>query len=128
MAMFLLHIAFLLALGLFGAGLFLWHRGAQPTGGVLRIGGGILVVGAVLSALCVGYYGIRYQVQGDFDHAYAVHPPMDMGRMMGRGGMMGGAMKGRPELGRPEAGEEMARPPVSDSEHEAHHPEGAAPR
>jgi len=40
MAMFLLHIAFLLALALFGAGLVLWHRGAQPTAGVLRIGGG----------------------------------------------------------------------------------------
>jgi hypothetical protein len=132
MAMFLLHIAFLLALALLGAALVLWHRGAQPTAGVLRIGGGMLIAGAVLSALCIGYYGIRYHVQGDFDHAYAMHPPMDMGRMMGPGGMMRGGMMGGPgrsEMGRPDAGEEMARPPgVSESEHESHHPEGTAPR
>lgn len=131
MAMFLLHIAFLLALALVAAGLVLWHRGGEPTAGALRVGGGILVVGAVLSALCIGYYGIRYHVQGDFDHAYALHPPMDMGHMMGPG-MMGGGMMGGPgrsEMGRPDAGEEMARPPgVSESEHESHHPEGTAPR
>ena len=100
---------------------------------MLRIGSGILVAGAVLSALCVGYYGIRYHVQGDFDRAYALHPPMDMSGMMGpggmmeRGGMMGRGPMGGRQMGRPGAEEEMARPPGT-SEHEAHHPEGTAPR
>jgi hypothetical protein len=135
MAMFLLHIAWLLALAVLAAGLVLWRRGTQPADGVLRVGGGILVVGAVLSALCIAYYGIRYQAQGDFGHATPMHPPMEMGRMMGRGGMMGGGMMGRgpmggPAMGRPDApAEEMARPPgVSESEHEEHHPEATAPR
>jgi hypothetical protein len=132
MAMFLLHIAFLLALALFAAGIVLWHRGGQPTAGVLRIGGGIVMVGAVLSALCIAYYGIRYQVQGDFDRVYPAHPPMDMGHMMG-GGMMGRGMMGheaeRGSMDRPEMPREMPRAPEagpSESEHEAHHPEGAA--
>ena len=104
MAMFLLHIALLLALALVAAGLVLWHLGKQPAAGVLRIGGAILVVGAVLSAVCIGYYGVRYHVQGDFDHAYAMHPPMDMGRMMGSGGMMerGGMMGARADGGSPD--------------------------
>ena len=141
MAMFLLHIAFLLALALVVAGLVLWHQGHRTNAALLRVGGGILTVGAVLSALCVAYYGIRYHVQGDFDHAYVAPAPMEMGRMMRggmmKGGMMGGGMMergrgrgpmGPPETARPDTQEEMAAPPgVSESEHEAHHPEGAAP-
>jgi hypothetical protein len=122
-------------LALVAAGLVLWHLGKQPAAGVLRIGGAILVVGAVLSALCIGYYGVRYPVQSDFDRAGSAHPPMDMGRMMGpgemmeRGGMMGRRPMGDPQMGRPGAEEEMARPPgTSESEHEAHHPEATAPR
>lgn len=132
MAMFLLHIAFLLALAIAASGLVLWHRGGQPTAGVLRIGGGILVVGAVLSGLCIGYYGIRYHVQGDFDHAYAMHPPMDISGVMGPGGMMEREMMERGPMRRGGAPGEMrqapALEPTDPSEHEEHHPEAAAPR
>jgi hypothetical protein len=139
MAMFLLHISFLLALALAAAGLVLWHQGRQlPGAGSLRIASVVLIAGSVLSALCIAYYGVRYHVQGDFEHAYAQHPPMHGGRMMEGGGMMEGAgmmnrMERREErgpMGRPEAAGEATRPPATPgaAEHEAHHPEGAAPR
>lgn len=77
MAMFLAEISFLLALGLFASGLVLWHQGLQATSGLLRGAGAVLVVGAVLTALCTAYFAVRYQVQAEFDHAYAhaSHPP-----------------------------------------------------
>jgi hypothetical protein len=130
--MFLLHISFLLALALVAAGLVLWHRGREMTGGPLRFAGIILIAGAVISALCIGYYGVRYQVQGDFDRAYAMHPPMEMGRhMMGKEMGMGMMERGerRERMAPPEAGERGGPPqPDAAAEHEAHHPEGAAPR
>ena len=132
MAMFVLEIAFLLALAVLAGGVVLWQQGRQAAG-PLRVAGLVLIVGAVLTAACTAYYGIRYHVQGDFDHAYPMHPPIDMGRMMGPGGMMGGGTMergpmGRPGMGGPDAGEEMARPPgVSESEHESHHPGAATP-
>lgn len=123
MAMFLLHIAFLLALALVAAGLVLWHQGRQVAAGPLRIASVVLIAGPALSAICVAYYGIRYQVQGDFAHAFAVHRPMGMGCMEG-----GGMMERRHGSMRPGAAGEMPAPPapLEPSEHESHHPEGAA--
>ena len=88
MAMFLGEISFLLALAVFAFGLVLWHRGREAAAGPLRGAGAVLVVGAVLTALCTGYYTVRYQTQGDFDHAYAPHP-MGACAMMGPGGAPG---------------------------------------
>ncbi len=75
MAMFQLEIAFLLELAVFAAGLVLLHLGKQGTAPLLRAAGFVLVVGAVLTAACTGYFGVRYHVQGEFDHAYPHHPP-----------------------------------------------------
>jgi hypothetical protein len=75
MAVFQLEIAFLLELAVFAAGLVLLHLGRQQTAPLLRAAGFVLVVGGVLTAACTGYFGVRYHVQGEFDHAYAHHPP-----------------------------------------------------
>ncbi len=76
MAMFQLDIAFLLELALLAAGLVLLHFGKQETAPLLRAAGVLLVVGSVLTAACTGYYGVRYHVQGGFDHAYPPHHEM----------------------------------------------------
>ena len=70
MAMFLAEITFLLELALFALGLVLWQRGRETGGGLSRVAGGVLVGGAVLTALCTGYFSVRYQVVGDFDRAW----------------------------------------------------------
>ena len=144
MAMFLGEISFLLALAVFASGLVLWHRGREATAGLVRVAGAVLIVGAVLTALCTAYYMVRYRVQGDFDHAY---PPHAMGAaMMGAGGapgsqrgmgpgmmgpgMMGPGMMGQGMMGpegqamptRPGEGPPEAAPPG----HEEHHPEPGA--
>lgn len=105
MAMFLAEIAFLLELALFAAGLVLWHKGREATAGLLRGAGAVLVVGAVLTSLCTGYFSVRYHVQGEFDHAYPAAPgTLDPGGapgcprgtapgMMGSGGMGPGMME-----------------------------------
>jgi hypothetical protein len=122
MAMFLGHAAFMLELAVFVAGLALWHFGRQGAASALRAGGVIAMVGAALSAVCTGYYLVRYQVQGDLDHAYPFHPGMAQHGMMKGGGMgpgmMGDMMKGR--MG-PGAG---AREEKTEA-HEEHHPEPA---
>jgi len=127
MAMFLGHTAFMLELAVFVAGLALWHFGRQGVASALRAGGVIAMVGAALSAVCTGYYLVRYQVQGDLDHAYPMHrgmmhEMMESGGMMKGGGMgpgmMGGMMKGGmgPGAGAPEEKSEA---------HEEHHPDQA---
>lgn len=130
MAMFLAEISFLLALALFAAGLVLWHRGREATAGLIRAAGAVLVVGSVLTALCTGYFSVRYQVQGEFDHAY-LHPggiaahgmmgpacmqqgPRGMGPGMMGPGMMQPGMQGMPMPGG------TAEPPPG---HEEHYPE-----
>lgn len=115
MAMFLAEIAFLLELALFAAGLVLWHRGREATAGPLRTAGALLVVGAALTAVCTGYFSVRYLVQGEFDHAYAVQTPAAGHGMMGPG-MMERGMQGMPMGSGP--GSRLAPP-----EPEAHHPE-----
>ena len=137
MAMFLAEISFLLALALFAAGLVLWHRGREATAGLLRAAGAVLVVGAVLTALCTGYFSVRYHVQGEFDHAYSDHDFMAARAMMGpactqqgpRGmgpGMMGPGMMqpGTPGMpmrpGGPPA--EGTGPSETAPGHEEHHP------
>lgn len=144
MAMFLAEISFLLALALFAAGLALWHRGREATAGLLRAAGAVLVVGAVLTALCTGYFSVRYHVQGEFDHAYP-HPaamgargtmgpacaqqgqrgmgPGTMGPgMMGPGMMQPGTQGMAMPAGPPVEGK--GRPETAPG-HEEHHPEQA---
>ena len=117
MAMFLAEIAFLLELALFAAGLVLWHRGREATAGLLRTAGAVLVVGAALTAVCTGYFSVRYHVQGEFDHAYAARAPAAGHGTMGPG-MMRPGMRERGMAGMPMGPE----PGIEDPEPEAHHP------
>ena len=71
MAQFLGDIAFLLELALVAAGLGLLHVGRDRAASLLRAAGWILVVGATGTALCTGYFWLRYHQAGDFDRAVA---------------------------------------------------------
>jgi hypothetical protein len=142
MAMFLAEISFLLALALVAAGLVLWHRGREATAGLLRAAGAVLVVGGVLTALCTGYFSVRYHVQGEFDHAYPHHAAMAARGMMGPAcpqqgqpgmgpgrmgpGMMGPGMmqpgtQGMPMPGGPPV--QGTGPSETPPGHEEHHPD-----
>lgn len=144
MAMFLAEISFLFSLALFATGLVLWHRGREATAGLLRAAGAVLVVGAALTALCTGYFSVRYHVQGEFDHAYPDGAVMAARGMMGparsqggRGmgpGMMGPGMMGpetmqpgRQSMPVPDGAPAQETGPSGPSEtppgHEQHHPE-----
>jgi hypothetical protein len=74
MAQFMGDVAFLLELALVAAGLVLLHAGLERSAGAgragfLRAAGWILVVGATATALCTGYFWVRYHRAGDFDRA-----------------------------------------------------------
>lgn len=69
MAQFMGDIAFLLELGLVAAGLVLLHVGGERSAFLLRAAGWVLIVGAVGTALCTGYFWFRYHRAGDFDRA-----------------------------------------------------------
>jgi hypothetical protein len=120
MAMFLAEISFLLALGLFASGLVLWHQGRQAGAGLLRGAGVVLVAGAVLTALCTGFFSVRYQLRGEFDHAYASHPA-SAGPGTTDPRVMGSAMMERraPPMS---PGEEARPPEAAPPGHEEHHP------
>jgi hypothetical protein len=128
MAMFLGHIALMLELTVFAAGLTLWYFGRERTATALRAGGVIAMVGATLSALCTGYYLVRYSVQGEVDHAYPFHRRMADEMMEGGGMMSGRMMGGRMMEGlRERQGEVPPRPgePSPPPGHEQHHPSEA---
>jgi hypothetical protein len=112
MAIFLAEIAFLLALGLFGLGLALWHQGRQATAPLLRAAGVVLVVGSVLAALSTGYFSVRYQARHELDRACLFHQgwgdgwgargswgPRGGGWGMRGPGAMGPGMMGRGMMG-----------------------------
>ena len=69
-------------------------------------------MGATATAICTGYFSVRYHVQGEFDSAYPRHRPAGMAahHPMTGGGMMGGGMMGRPG---PAPGAE-AEPPAQE--------------
>lgn len=69
MAMFLGHIAFLLATFAVVMGLALWQF-SQENKKYFLLGGWILVVVGVLGWVCIGYYMIHYFFLGNFDQAY----------------------------------------------------------
>jgi hypothetical protein len=131
MAMFQLDTAFTLELLAFAAGLTLLHFGRAGSALMLRAAGGVLIVGALLTAGCTVYYGIRYHVQGEFDHAYpsmargCMHDMADMdGPHMGRhhGGMGGPVMMG-PGMMETQSDAALAPPAAAVSpDPEANHP------
>ncbi len=129
MAMFLGEIAFLLELALFVAGLTLWHFGRQGSAAPLRAGGIVAMLGAVLTALCTGYFMVQYRVQGDFESAYPPRHAMCGAGMMEHGAMGHEIMKRHRMMMPMQEGEGMgAGVPSPEGEgeapaHEEHHPE-----
>ena len=69
MAQFLGDIAFLAELALVAGGLALLHVGRERSAALLRAAGWILVIGATATAVCTGYFWLRYHRAGDFDRA-----------------------------------------------------------
>lgn len=74
LAQFLGDIAFLLELGLVSAGLVLLHAGRERSARLLRAAGWLLIVGATATAVCTGYFWLRYHRVGDFDRAAGPAP------------------------------------------------------
>ena len=94
MAMFHLETSFMLEVIAFAAGLVLLHFGKAGSAALLRAAGWVMVVASLTTAVCTVYYGIRYHVQGEFDHAYGGSGGCPgkhaCGAMGGRHGGMGG--------------------------------------
>lgn len=122
MAMFQLEIAFLLELALLAAGLVLLHLGRQGTAPLLKAAGFVLIVGAVITAACSGYFGVRYHVQGEFDHAYpSLHRMTEhRGKMMDPGMMRHQMTRKRMRAEPHEPGEDM---PGGQRPMGEHHPD-----
>lgn len=72
MSQFIGDITFLLELALVAAGLVLVQLGRERRAALLRAAGWVLVVGATGTALCTGYFWLRYRASGDFDRATCV--------------------------------------------------------
>jgi len=108
MAMFHFDMAFMLEAIAFAAGLTLLHFGRAGAAILLRAAGAVLILASLSTAACSIYYGIRYHVQGEFEHAYGGAPECEMQHAMmhghgGMGGMHGmhgmGEMHGMPGMG-----------------------------
>ncbi len=78
MAQFLGDIAFLLELALVAAGLLLLQVARERSAPLLRGAGWLLVVGAIGTALCTGYFWFRYYQIGDFDRARSANQLEEM--------------------------------------------------
>jgi len=68
--MFIMHISALLAYGVLLAStvLLIWSLRNKGEGSVLgKTIGSLVFILSLLSILCIGYYGIKYWVQGDFE-------------------------------------------------------------
>lgn len=68
--MFIMHISALFALSVFLAStvLLIWSLRNEGAGKVLgKIIGSIVFVSSLLSLLCIGYYGLKYWAQGNFE-------------------------------------------------------------
>lgn len=68
MAMFLGHIAFLLATFAIVSGLVLWQLSQEKK--FFSLGGWILIVVGIFGWVCIGYYMVHYFYLGNFDQAY----------------------------------------------------------
>lgn len=88
MAQFLGDIAVMLEVLVFGVGAAIWYWGSRERSTLLAFTGGVLVVSAVLGAVCSIYYYLNYHYEGDFKNAYPMHQMMGS-KMMGDGAMIG---------------------------------------
>lgn len=93
-AAFIGDIAFLFGIVLIAAGLFTLHRAAtDPRPLLLKMAGILLLVAGIGTALCAGYYFVKYQRGGHLEQPYPIHAMsimkageqnMHMMRMMNR--------------------------------------------
>lgn len=95
MAEFLGDLTVLAATTLAVWGLLLYQRGREASSTLIRAAGSLALLVGLGTALCAGFYMIKYQRQGDFDHAYPA-------RFMGQGemAMMPGTYMPRRGMGR----------------------------
>jgi hypothetical protein len=132
MAAFLGEIAFLAGILVIAAGLLVLHRAAaDPRPRLLRIAGVVLLAGGIGTAICTGYYFLKYQIAGELEHPYPMQSsgiPMMQGgpeRMHMRDMMHGGEARDRPRMEtRPGMERPVAAPvpePSQQDDHEAHH-------
>tara|TARA_R110000868_G_scaffold411035_1_gene701454 strand:- start:28416 stop:28652 length:237 start_codon:yes stop_codon:yes gene_type:complete len=66
---FLGDIAFILELGVIGAGLVTLYYAMKEKSKLLKLAGYIMAVGGLLTALCTGYFSTKYWLDGAYDSA-----------------------------------------------------------
>jgi hypothetical protein len=99
MALFHLDAVLILEVIAFSAGLVVLHFGKLGSAILLRTAGWVLIVASLGTAACTLYYGIRYHVQGEFDHAYGAAGGCPGMHAFGPMGAMHGGMHGGPGMG-----------------------------
>lgn len=136
MAAFLGDIAFLFGVVVAVAGLFTLHKAtADPRPVLLKTAGIVLLVAGIGTALCTGYYYLKYHFAGDLEHPYPVMSGkmsmmhgMDKKMMMER--MMDKRMNDKQmvidatrgfETRDSEDEQPVIQPNVTEEDHEAHH-------
>ncbi|QDH70041.1 hypothetical protein [Marilutibacter alkalisoli] len=94
MAEFLGDLTVLASITLAVWGLLLIRRGRTESSSLVLSAGVLALVVGIGTALCSGYYMVKYMQQGDFDRAYPAHligqnPMMESGMEMRHRGMDG---------------------------------------
>jgi len=121
MAAFLGDIAFLFGILIIAAGLMALHRAiTDPHPVLLKTTGIVLLAAGIGTALCTGYYYLKYHFAGDLEHPYPIVAG-EMSRMqeklgrMHRMKMMGGEMdRERSRMDRRGGGRSAEPPEESD--------------
>lgn len=53
--------------------MILLHKArVEPSGGLLKVAGYVLIIGGNATVLCTGYYWFKFQARGDLDRAYPI--------------------------------------------------------
>lgn len=94
MLMLAFHLIWVQLLFVFAGGVVLLHFAGKTSSAPLKVGGFVLVAGAILSTVCVMYYAAKYMGQGAFESAHPMMHGMGTCKMMRPGMMDGGRMMG----------------------------------
>ncbi len=98
--MFLVDIAFVLEVAVFGFGLYLFHLAKKEDSKYLKNTGWFIIILVGLIGLCTTYYGVTYWNKGYFQHPNRRSMMMnEMGQGMGPGMMMDGTYMQGPTMG-----------------------------
>lgn len=121
--MFALDAAFALGLLTLVAGtalLMLSGKEGMGCRGFGKVVATITIIAAILTLLCTSYYGIRYWVDGYFEHPHGMMMKHGKGKCpMMEEGMGGGMMKGR--MGGEMMEKGMEKAPKTEESHSEHH-------